>query len=55
MPAKSPAQRSAAGMALAMKRGEMPMKASKGAAKQMAKSMSETQLKEFATKHRKKG
>jgi len=41
-------------MALAVKRGEQPMTMAKGAVKQMAKSMTETQLKEYATK-RKKG
>ena len=49
MPAKSGPQRRAAGMALAVKRGETPMKMAKGAVKQMAQSMTQGQLKEFAT------
>ena len=50
MPAESERQRKAAGAALAAKRGDMPMSALKGASRQMASSMSEQQLREFATK-----
>ena len=55
MPAKSGPQRRAAGAALAVKRGDMPMTMAKGVVKQMARSMNEAQLKEFATKPRKRG
>jgi hypothetical protein len=48
MPAKSKAQQKAAGAALSAKRGETPETVLKGAAKQMAESMSEKQLEEFA-------
>ena len=48
MPAKSKAQRAAAGAALAAKRGS-GVKLT-GAAKQMAAAMSERQLREFAAK-----
>ncbi len=48
MPAKSKAQQEAAGAALAAKRGERSKSSLKGASKEMAKSMSEKQLKEFA-------
>ena len=48
MPAKSKAQRKAAGMALAAKRGEISPKELKGAAKQMYESMTEEELREFA-------
>ena len=48
MPAKSKAQQKAAGAALAAKRGEQPVKALKGASKEMYSSMNERQLKEFA-------
>ena len=54
MPAKSGPQRRAAGMALAIKRGETPMKMAKGAVKQMAKGMNEQQLSEYARKPGKK-
>jgi len=50
MPAKSKRQRSAAGMALAAKRGDISPKELKGAAKQMYESMSEKQLRDFAKK-----
>lgn len=50
MPAKSGNQRRAAGMALAARRGEMPMSRMKGAAGEMAKSMTVKQLREFASK-----
>jgi len=43
----------AAGAALAAKRGELPKASLKGASKQMVKSMSEKQLKDFAKTKRK--
>lgn len=43
----------AAGAALAAKRGERSKSSLKGASRQMAKSMSERQLKEFASTKRK--
>lgn len=52
MPSKSASQQRAAGMALAVKRGDIPMHKIQGPIRNMVKSMSETQLKEFAT-HRK--
>jgi hypothetical protein len=48
MPAKSKAQQKAAGAALAAKRGEMPKSKLKGASREMEKSMTETDLEEFA-------
>ena len=51
MPSVSRAQQRTAGMALAMKQGKMPMM--KGPAKDMAASMTEKQLKEFASTPRK--
>lgn len=53
MPAKSKAQQKAAGAALSAKRGERSKSSLKGASKQMADSMSEKQLKEFASTKRK--
>ena len=53
MPAKSAAQQKAAGAALSAKRGETPKSKLKGASKQMASSMSEKQLQEFAHSKRK--
>ena len=53
MPAKSQAQQKAAGAALSAKRGETPKSKLKGASKQMANSMSETQLEELAHTKRK--
>jgi len=53
MPAKSKKQQMAAGAALAAKRGEIKKSSLKGASKQMAKSMSKKQLKEFASSKRK--
>lgn len=53
MPAKSGAQQKAAGAALAAKRGEQPKSKLKGASRQMAESMSEAQLEEFASTARK--
>ena len=53
MPATSQAQQKAAGAALSAKRGETKVKELKGASKSMYKSMSETQLEEFAQTKRK--
>jgi hypothetical protein len=53
MPAKSKKQQMAAGAALAAKRGEIKRSSLKGASKQMAKSMSKKQLKDFASTKRK--
>ena len=53
MPAKSAAQQKAAGLALAARRGEVPISRLKGAAKEMAQSMTEAQLEEFAATRRK--
>jgi Protein of unknwon function (DUF3008) len=53
MPARSKKQQMAAGAALAAKRGERSKSSLKGASRQMVKSMSEPQLREFAgTKRR---
>src|SRR5258708_20570458 len=54
MPARSKKQQMAAGAALAAKRGKRPKSSLKGASKQMEKSMSENQLKDFAKTKRKK-
>lgn len=53
MPAKSQAQQKAAGAALAAKRGDMPKSTLKGASREMEKSMSEKELKDFAETTRK--
>ena len=53
MPAKSAAQQKAAGAALSAKRGDTPKSELQGASKQMADSMSEKQLEEFAHTKRK--
>jgi hypothetical protein len=53
MPPKSQAQQRAAGMALAVKRGEQAMPHKAVVVTQMAKSMSERQLKEYARSPRK--
>jgi hypothetical protein len=53
MPATSKKQQMAAGAALSAKRGKRPKSSLKGASKQMAKSMSEKQLKDFAKTKRK--
>ncbi len=53
MPAKSKAQQKAAGAALSAKRGDTPNSQLRGASKQMAESMSEKQLEEFASTRRK--
>lgn len=50
MPAESEAQRKAAGMALAAKRGEIALSRLTGAARQMFDSMTEVQLADFARK-----
>ena len=53
MPSTSKAQQKAAGAALAAKRGDIKVKALKGASKSMYKSMNEQELEEFAqTKHK---
>lgn len=49
MPAKSNAQQKAAGAALSAKRGDAPKSELKGASKEMAASMSETELEELAS------
>jgi Protein of unknwon function (DUF3008) len=54
MPAKSKKQQMAAGAALAAKRGERSRRSLKGASRQMAESMSEEQLEDFAKTKRKK-
>lgn len=53
MPAKSKAQQKAAGAALAAKRGEQKVSELKGASREMYKSMSESELEEFAETKRK--
>jgi hypothetical protein len=54
MPAKSKKQQMAAGAALAAKRGKRSRSSLKGASRQMVKSMSEKQLRDFAKTKRKK-
>lgn len=54
MPAKSKKQQMAAGAALAAKRGKVKKASLKGASKEMEKSMSEKQLRDFAKTKRKK-
>jgi len=53
MPATSRAQQQAAGLALAAKRGEIPVSRLRGAALKMYENMSERQLREFAKTKRK--
>jgi hypothetical protein len=53
MPAKSKAQQMAAGAALSAKRGERSKSSLKGPSKQMAQSMSESELKKMASTSRK--
>lgn len=48
MPARSKTQQKAAGAALAAKRDETPAARLRGAAKEMAGSMTETELRELA-------
>lgn len=52
MPARSKKQQMAAGAALAAKRGERPKASLKGASLEMVDSMSERQLREFASTKR---
>jgi Protein of unknwon function (DUF3008) len=54
MPAKSKKQQIAAGAALAAKRGKRSKSSLRGASKQMAKSMTAKQLRDFAKTKRKK-
>jgi Protein of unknwon function (DUF3008) len=54
MPAKSKKQQMAAGAALSAKRGKQSKSSLKGASKQMAESMSEKQLEDFAKTKRSK-
>jgi hypothetical protein len=54
MPAKSKKQQMAAGAALAAKRGKLSKSSLRGASRQMAKSMTKKQLREFAKTKRKK-
>jgi len=53
MPARSKVQQKAAGMALSAKLGEIPVSKLKGAAKDMYKSMTASQLKDYASTSRK--
>ena len=53
MPAKSAAQQKAAGAALSARRGDTPRSELRGASRQMAESMTEKQLEEFAHTKRK--
>ena len=53
MPAKSGAQKKAAGAALSAKRGDTPKSKLRGASKQMAESMSEKELEKMASTKRK--
>jgi len=53
VPAKSKKQQMAAGAALAAKRGERSRSSLRGASREMAESMSEDQLEEFAGTKRK--
>ena len=53
MPAKSKKQQRAAGVALSAKRGETKMSSLKGASKEMAESMTESELRELASTKRK--
>jgi Protein of unknwon function (DUF3008) len=52
MPARSKKQQMAAGAALAAKRGERSKSSLKGASREMVESMSERQLREFASTKR---
>jgi hypothetical protein len=49
MPAKSKAQQEAMAIAMAAKRGEIPVNKLKGSSKEMYDSMSEKQLHDFAS------
>jgi hypothetical protein len=52
MPARSKKQQMAAGAALAAKRGERAKASLKGASREMVETMSEQQLREFASTKR---
>ena len=52
MPARSKKQQMAAGAALAAKRGERSKASLKGASREMVETMSEQQLREFASRLR---
>ncbi len=54
MPARSKKQQMAAGAALSAKRGERSQASLRGASRSMAKSMSESELREFAGTKRKR-
>jgi hypothetical protein len=54
MPARSKKQQMAAGAALAAERGKRSKSSLRGASKQMAKSMSQKQLRKFAKTKRRK-
>ncbi len=54
MPAKSGSQQKAAGAALSVKRGDTPKSKLAGPSKQMAESMSETELERMASTKRKR-
>jgi hypothetical protein len=54
IPARSKKQQMAAGAALAAKRGKRSKSSLRGASRQMARSMSQKQLREFAKTKRKK-
>jgi len=53
MPARSKAQQKAAGAALSAKRGETPRSRLRGAAREMAESMTEAELEELTATDRK--
>lgn len=53
MPSVSKAQQSAAGIALAVKRGQLPLSRLQGASKDMWESMTEAELEEYAGTKRK--
>ena len=53
MPAKNERQRKAAGIALAAKRGDIAFSQLGASARQMARSMNERQLRDFAKKGKK--
>lgn len=53
MPARSKAQQKAASAALSAKRGETPRSRLRGAAREMAESMTEAELEELAATDRK--
>jgi len=53
MPAKSKAQQKAAGAALSAKRGDTPKSSLKGPSREMAQSMSKSELEKMASTKRK--